>query len=133
MVTCVVVVSFIAAPLGLVDRIIYNRMVVDARREEAVDELFHALADPTRRDILRRCAVGEPSVSRLAQAYPMSFAAVQKHVAVLERAGLVTKERRGREQLVHTDARAVDRARQALDELESTWRGRVDRMSDLLR
>jgi hypothetical protein len=52
---------------------------------------------------------------------------------VLERAGLVTKERRGREQLVHTDARAVDRARQALDELESTWRGRVDRMSDLLR
>jgi len=113
--------------------IIYNRMVVDERRGEAVDELFHALADPTRRDILRRCAAGEPSVSRLAQAYPMSFAAVQKHVAVLERARLVTKERRGREQLVHTDAGAFDRARQALDELESTWRGRVDRMSDLLR
>jgi DNA-binding transcriptional ArsR family regulator len=108
-------------------------MVVDERRDEAVDELFHALADPTRRDILRRCAAGKPSVSRLAQAYPMSFAAVQKHVAVLERAGLVIKERRGREQLVHTDAGAVDRARQALDELESTWRGRVDRMSDLLR
>jgi DNA-binding transcriptional ArsR family regulator len=108
-------------------------MVVDELADEAVDELFHALADPTRRDILRRCAAGEPSVSRLAQAYPMSFAAVQKHVAVLERAGLVTKERRGREQLVHTDAGAVDRARQALDELESTWRGRVDRMSDLLR
>jgi DNA-binding transcriptional ArsR family regulator len=108
-------------------------MVVDERRDEAVDELFHALADPTRRDILRRCAAGGPSVSRLAQAYPMSFAAVQKHVAVLERAGLVTKERRGREQLVHTDTGAVDRARHALDELESTWRGRVDRMSDLLR
>jgi DNA-binding transcriptional ArsR family regulator len=137
-------------------------MVVDERRDEAVDELFHALADPTRRDILRRCAAGEPSVSRLAQAYPMSFAAVQKHVAVLERAGLVTKERRGREQLVqtdggagarpppapaereatgrgggqqvvHTEAGAAARARQALDELESTWRGRVDRMSNLLR
>lgn len=108
-------------------------MVVDELRDEAVDDLFHALADPTRRDILRRCAADEPSVSRLAQAYPMSFAAVQKHVAVLERAGLVTKERRGREQLVHTDAAAVDRARQALDELASTWRGRVDRMSDLLR
>jgi DNA-binding transcriptional ArsR family regulator len=94
--------------------IIYNQMVVDERRDEAVDELFRALADPTRRDILRRCAAGEPSVSRLAQAYPMSFAAVQK-------------------QLVHTDAGAVDRARQALDELESIWRGRVDRMSDLLR
>lgn len=107
-------------------------MVVDELPEEAVDELFHALADPTRRDILRRCATGESSVSRLADAYPMSFAAVQKHVAVMERAGLVTKQRRGREQLVRTDAGAVGRVRQVLDELEMTWRGRVDRMSDLL-
>jgi DNA-binding transcriptional ArsR family regulator len=107
-------------------------MVVDDLADEAVDELFRALADPTRRDIVRRCVVGVPSVSRLAQAYPMSFAAVQKHVAVLERAGLVTKERRGREQIVRTDAGAVGRARRALDELETTWRGRVDRMSDLL-
>ena len=108
-------------------------MVVDDLAAEEVDELFRALADPTRRDIVRRCVGGEPSVSRLAQAYPMSFAAVQKHVAVLERAGLVTKERRGREQLVRTDADAVGRARQALDELETTWRGRVERMSDLLQ
>jgi DNA-binding transcriptional ArsR family regulator len=108
-------------------------MVVYDLAAEQVDELFRALADPTRRDILRRCVGGEPSVSRLAQAYPMSFAAVQKHVAVLERAGLVTKERRGREQLVRTDADAVGRARQALDELETTWRGRVERMSDLLQ
>ncbi len=108
-------------------------MVVDDLAAEEVDELFRALADPTRRDILRRCVDGEPSVSRLAQAYPMSFAAVQKHVAVLERAGLVTKERRGREQRVRTDADAVGRARQALDELENTWRGRVERMSDLLQ
>jgi DNA-binding transcriptional ArsR family regulator len=100
--------------------------------ELAIDELFHALADPTRRDIIRRCAAGEPSFSRLAEAYPMSFAAVQKHVAVLERAGLVTKERRGREQLVRADAGAVGRARQALDELEAVWRGRVERMSDLV-
>ena len=107
-------------------------MVVGEVNDEAVDELFRALADPTRRDILRRCGAGEPSVSRLAGAYPMSFAAVQKHVAVLERAGLVSKQRRGREQLVRTDAGAVDRARQALDELESTWRGRVERMSALL-
>jgi DNA-binding transcriptional ArsR family regulator len=108
-------------------------MVVDDLPAQEVDELFRALADPTRRDILRRCVGGEPSVSRLAQAYPMSFAAVQKHVAVLERVGLVTKERRGREQLVRTDADAVGRARQALDELEATWRGRVERMSDLLQ
>ena len=97
-----------------------------------MDDLFHALADATRRDILRRSARGELSVSRLANAYPMSFAAVQKHVAVLERAGLVTKERRGREQLVRGDPEAVRRARHAIDQLETAWRGRVDRMSRLL-
>jgi DNA-binding transcriptional ArsR family regulator len=101
--------------------------------DEVADRLFHALADATRRDILRRSAAGELSVSRLAGLYPMSFAAVQKHVAVLERSGLVTKERRGREQLVRTDAGALARARQALDELEATWRGRVDRMTELLQ
>jgi DNA-binding transcriptional ArsR family regulator len=110
----------------------YNRMVVGELTDEAVDHLFHALADATRRDILRRSVGGELSVSRLAEAYPVSFAAVQKHVAVLERAGLVTKERRGREQLVRTDPGAVGGARQALDRLEAGWRGRVDRMSDLL-
>ena len=107
-------------------------MVVDELTDEAVGKVFQALADSTRRDILRRCAGGEPSVSRLADAYPMSFAAVQKHVAVLERAGLVTKERRGREQLVHTSTDAVHRAQEALDQLETAWRGRVDRMSHLL-
>jgi DNA-binding transcriptional ArsR family regulator len=107
-------------------------MVVREVPTEVVDEVFRALADSTRRDILRRCAADEPSVSRLAQAYPMSFAAVQKHVAVLERAGLVVKVRRGREKLVHTEAAAVERARHALDELEATWRGRVERMSNLL-
>jgi DNA-binding transcriptional ArsR family regulator len=100
--------------------------------DEAVDVLFHALADATRRDIVRRCVRGELSVSRLAQAYPMSFAAVQKHVTVLERAGLVTKQRRGREQLVRTEPDAVRRARLALDQLEAVWRERVDRMSGLL-
>jgi DNA-binding transcriptional ArsR family regulator len=107
-------------------------MVVDELTDETVDRVFHALADATRRDILRRSAGGELSVSRLAASYPMSFAAVQKHVTVLERAGLVTKERRGREQLVSTDPDAVSRARQALDRLETAWRGRVDRMSHLL-
>jgi DNA-binding transcriptional ArsR family regulator len=112
--------------------VIYNHMVVDELTGEGVDRVFHALADATRRDILRRAVRGESSVSRLAEAYPMSFAAVQKHVAVLERAGLVTKERRGREQLVRTDGDVVGRARQVLDELEAAWRGRVDRMADLL-
>ena len=107
-------------------------MVVAGLTDEEVDRLFHALGDGTRRDILHRCIDGEPSVSRLADLYPMSFAAVQKHVAVLQRAGLVTKERRGREQLVRTDVDAVSRARRVLDELETAWRGRVDRMADLL-
>jgi DNA-binding transcriptional ArsR family regulator len=107
-------------------------MVVDELPAEIVDKVFRALADSTRRDILRRCAADEPSVSQLAQAYPMSFAAVQKHVAMLQRAGLVIKVRRGREQLVHTDAAAIARARQALDRLEATWRGRVERMSNML-
>jgi DNA-binding transcriptional ArsR family regulator len=103
-------------------------MVVDAE----LDQLFHALADSTRRDLLRRSIDGELSVSRLAEGYAMSFAAVQKHVAVLERAGLVSKARRGREQLVRTDPAAVARAREALDALEETWHGRIDRMTDLL-
>jgi len=107
-------------------------MVVSAIPDDEVDDLFHALADATRRDIVRRSVRGELSVSRLADAYPMSFAAVQKHVAVLERAGLITKVRRGREQLVRTDPDAVRRARQALDQLEKAWRGRVNRMGDLL-
>src|SRR6476620_12753026 len=106
-------------------------MVVELS-DETADRVFHALADTTRRDILRRAMAGEHSVSKLASGYPMSFAAVQKHIAVLERAGLVTKERRGREQLVRTDPDAVQRARQALDQLEMAWRGRVDRMAELL-
>jgi DNA-binding transcriptional ArsR family regulator len=108
-------------------------MVVDQiEREEVVDGLFHALADGTRRDIVRRCADGESSVSALAATYPMSFAAVQKHVAVLERSGLVTKVQRGRERLVRTELEALARARGALERLEREWRGRVDRMAALL-
>jgi DNA-binding transcriptional ArsR family regulator len=108
-------------------------MVAFLASEDAVDRLFHALSDPTRRDILRRSADGELSVSRLAEAYRMTFAAVQKHVAVLERAGLITKERRGRMQLVRTDPAALGQVRTTLDELEAAWRGRVGRMSAVLR
>ena len=94
--------------------------------------MFHALADGTRRDILAVAVGGTYSVSALAERYPMSFAAVQKHVAVLEGAGLITKERRGRERLVRTDVDTVQRARALLDGLEELWRARVDRIDDLL-
>lgn len=107
-------------------------MVVDYVTDDALDVLFHALADSTRRDILRRSIAGELSVSALAQAYPISLPAVQKHVAVLERAGLIAKERNGRQALVRSNPQAVLQARQVLDDLEAEWRGRVDRMADLL-
>jgi len=106
-------------------------MAADAL-DATADRLFHALADATRRDIVQRAGGGGHSVSQLAERYPMSFAAVQKHVAVLERAGLVTKERSGREQIVRADTAGLRRARELLDGLESLWRGRVDRMTTLL-
>jgi DNA-binding transcriptional ArsR family regulator len=100
-------------------------MVVREADDAAADLIFHALADATRRDILSRVIRHEQSVSALAQHYPMSFAAVQKHVAVLERAALVTKQRRGREQVVHADLAAVRRAARLLDAYEELWRHRT--------
>src|SRR3984957_3974608 len=110
----------------------YNQMVVSHESHADVDRIFHALADSTRRDILTLAVEGTYSVSALAKRYPMSFAAVQKHVAVLEGAGLITKEQRGRERLVHTDVDTVQRARMVLNGIEELWRGRVDRIDDLL-
>ncbi|HUG31760.1 MAG TPA: metalloregulator ArsR/SmtB family transcription factor [Acidimicrobiia bacterium] len=107
-------------------------MVVDTVEERRSDQLFHALADATRRDIVRCAMRGDQSVSALARNYPMSFAAVQKHVAVLERAGLVTKERNGREQLVKTDIETIRKANRLLDEFEAIWRDRIDRFGEIL-
>ncbi|MGO3326060.1 ArsR/SmtB family transcription factor [Gordonia sp. (in: high G+C Gram-positive bacteria)] len=100
--------------------------------EDRADALFHALADRTRRDILRRVLAGEHSVSALAEKYDMSFAAVQKHVAVLEKSGLLTKRRDGRQQLATGDVAAVRSVSSMLSEIEQIWRGRVSRIDDLL-
>jgi DNA-binding transcriptional ArsR family regulator len=105
---------------------------VTEESDDRADALFHALADRTRRDILRRVLAGEHSVSALAAQYDMSFAAVQKHVAVLERAGLITKRRSGREQLASGDVHAVRSVAAMLTELELIWRGRVARIDALL-
>jgi DNA-binding transcriptional ArsR family regulator len=94
--------------------------------------MFGALADHTRRDIVRRAIDGEEGVAELAGHYPMSFAAVQKHVAVLERAGLVTKERVGRRKVVRTNLEGLLLARRLLDQYEELWRGRIDRMAELV-
>ncbi|CAI9405708.1 MULTISPECIES: ArsR/SmtB family transcription factor [Aestuariimicrobium] len=101
--------------------------------EDRADAMFHALSDRTRRDILRRVLAGEHSVSTLAANYDMSFAAVQKHVAVLERAGLLTKRRSGREQLASGDVEAVRSVTSLLEEIEQVWRGRIDRIDALLK
>lgn len=96
------------------------------------DRLFAALADATRRDIVRRAMTAEEGVAELAGHYPMSFAAVQKHVAVLERAGLVTKRRIGRRKVVGTNVEALRVAQRLLDQYEQLWRDRIDRMAALI-
>ena len=96
------------------------------------DRMFGALADHTRRDIVRRAIEGEEGVAELASHYAMSFAAVQKHVAILERAGLVTKQRIGRRKIVRTNLDGLRLARRLLDQYEELWRNRVDRMTQLV-
>ncbi|MGH9137354.1 MAG: ArsR/SmtB family transcription factor [Acidimicrobiales bacterium] len=106
-------------------------MVVDLADERA-DRVFHALADATRRDIVVCTLAGGRSVSALARRYPMSFAAVQKHVAVLEGARLVTKQRNGREQLVRGNVDTIRKTYQLLERLEAVWQGRIDRIGEIL-
>src|ERR1051325_7237612 len=96
------------------------------------DRMFGALADHTRRDIVRRAINADEGIVELASHYPMSFAAVQKHIAILERAGLVTKVRSGRRKVVRTNVEGLRRARGLLDRYEELWRGRVDRMTALV-
>jgi DNA-binding transcriptional ArsR family regulator len=96
------------------------------------DRMFGALADHTRRDIVRRAISADEGIVELASHYSMSFAAVQKHIAILERASLVTKERVGRRKVVRTNLERLRVVRHLLDEYEALWRGRIDRMADLI-
>ena len=107
-------------------------MVVETLSDVEVDLIFHALADTTRRDIVARAIKREQSVTALAQSYAMSFAAVQKHVAVLERAALVSKERRGRQQIVRGNLDTIRTAGALLEQYEQLWRDRVGRIADIL-
>ena len=130
----VAVMSFSSRDVVFVSRAsqYYNRMVVDMAETERANALFHALADPTRRDILTVVLQEAHSVSDLARRYPISFPAVHKHVGALERAGLVTKTRHGREQRVRGDVATLRSAHRLLDDLEALWRGRIDRIERLL-
>jgi DNA-binding transcriptional ArsR family regulator len=107
-------------------------VVHDVLSDAEVDRIFRALADTTRRDIVRRTLAGEATVSALAASYDMSFAAVQKHVAVLEGAGLVMKHRHGRERLVRANPVLIKQAQALLDSYEQIWRARIDRLDVLL-
>ncbi|MGB4135918.1 MAG: metalloregulator ArsR/SmtB family transcription factor [Microbacterium sp.] len=100
--------------------------------ETEIDRVFHALATSTRRDILRRTIDREQSVSELARDYDMSFAAVQKHVAVLEEARLIVKRAEGRERLVRANPEMIARAKALLARYEDLWRARIARLDDLL-
>jgi DNA-binding transcriptional ArsR family regulator len=101
--------------------------------DKELDRLFRALADATRRDIVTRLLAGEPaSVSALASRYEMSFAAVQKHVAVLEEAGLVSKQSRGRERLVRSNPERIAQARALLLQLEQIWISRFSQLDAVL-
>lgn len=112
--------------------ITYNQMIVERDDQETTDRLFGALANATRRDIVRRTLSAEYSVSELSRCYSTSFAAVQKHVAVLERAGLVCKRPSGREQLVRGRAETLTEVRGLLDQIEATWRDRLRRFDEVL-
>ncbi len=97
-----------------------------------VDRIFRALADTTRRDIIRRTLAAPVNVSHLAADYNMSFAAVQKHVAVLEGAGLVMKRKQGRERLVQANPHTLQRVRDLLNSYEEIWHARVSRLDSFL-
>ena len=111
----------------------YNQMVAQQElSDDDVNRIFRALADATRRDIVRRTLIEEVSVSQLADAYLMSFAAVQKHVAVLEEAKLVTKQPRGRQRMVRGELARIRQAQRLLDQFEQLWRSRIDRLDLVL-
>ena len=107
-------------------------MVVGITLEPETDRVFRALANPTRRDIIHRVLRQGESVSSLARRYDMSFAAVQKHVAVLERAALVTKTRSGREQIVLGHEPTLRKTTELFDAYEQIWAQRATQIAEII-
>lgn len=98
-----------------------------------LDAIFASLADPTRRDMLRRLRPKTHSVGELAIHYDLTFAAVSKHLQVLERAHLITKHRNGRTQLVELSPTGLRQAENYLEQYRKLWEGRLDRLGAHLR
>jgi DNA-binding transcriptional ArsR family regulator len=97
-----------------------------------LDNLFMALADATRRSILEQVAKAEMSIGEIAEAYSLTFAAVSKHVKVLERANLITKRRRGKEQVVIIVPGTLAVAQEHIERYAKMWGDRFDRLEKLL-
>ena len=111
----------------------YNQMIVGiVEEEDRADRLFGALANSTRRDIVRRTMKDDYSVSQLARCYTTSFAAIQKHVSILEAAGLVSKRSSGREQIVTGDIKTIEDVHALLGQFEAIWRERLGRFESVL-
>lgn len=98
-----------------------------------LDNIFQALADETRRDILRRVSEASLSISDLAQSYQMSFAAIAKHIIKFERAKLVTKKREGKQQIISAVPKTVEVAATHLELYEKLWQRRFDKLELVLK
>jgi len=98
-----------------------------------LDTVFHALGDPTRRDMLRALAEGERTVGELAEPFAMSLAAASKHVKALEQAGLIRREIRGRTHLCRLNAAPLAAAHGWLAHYQRFWTARLDALEALLR
>ncbi len=110
--------------------VIYNHMVM--QRDE-LGVVFAALSDPTRRGMLERLSEGEANVSTLAAAYDISQPGVSKHLKVLERAGLIVRQRRGREQIVRVVSAPAEEARDWLSRYVVYWKRRFDAVDAYLK
>jgi len=100
--------------------------------ENRLDTTFHALADPTRRGMLARLALGEKSIGELAEPFAMSFAGASKHVKVLEDAGLIARRKVGRTHLISIDAKPLEEAERWMRQWEKFWNARLDRLDALI-
>jgi DNA-binding transcriptional ArsR family regulator len=100
---------------------------------DRLSNTFAALSDPTRRAILARLALGETSVSELAEPFAMSLPAVSKHLKVLERAGLITRGRDAQTRPCKIEASALKEADDWLEEYRRLWEQRLDRLDDYLK
>ncbi len=103
-------------------------------KQQRITAVFSALADPTRRQIVRQLAQqGESPVTALARPFRMSLPAISRHLRVLEKAGLIKRQRHGREHLIRSHAAGLEDARRWIAECAAGWEAGFDRLDELLK